>query len=139
MPSQQLQASRLLKPDEAAAAGAAWLDQRYPGWFVQINAEVLDLGDCSWCILGQLFDEYTLAVAEHAVEWFGHHPGRHNASAYIEFQHELALLGFTIDSPIPAPIPASGVDNYYEALSGAWRREIADRLAGAEVIPGGGE
>lgn len=38
---------------EAAARGAAWLDEKCPTWFQEINLTTLDLGDPVYCVLGQ--------------------------------------------------------------------------------------
>jgi hypothetical protein len=40
------------------AKGAALLDQERPGWVEQVNAELLFLGSCTRCILGQLLGHY---------------------------------------------------------------------------------
>jgi hypothetical protein len=38
--------------------GAALLDEKFPGWDAKIDVNLLDLTDCSWCVLGQLFGRY---------------------------------------------------------------------------------
>lgn len=47
-----------LTPDgnllDLAEAGAAFLDQRVPSWFVVVNPRTLDLGSGHLCVLGQL-------------------------------------------------------------------------------------
>lgn len=42
---------------EAAAKGAALLDERMPGWHARIDLDRLDLADGKQCVLGQLFPE----------------------------------------------------------------------------------
>lgn len=37
------------------ARGAAWLDEKYPQWFGKIDLSILDLGDCTQCVLGQVY------------------------------------------------------------------------------------
>lgn len=39
---------------EEVIRGAAFLDERRPGWRDQINLDTLDLGMCTTCVLGQL-------------------------------------------------------------------------------------
>lgn len=41
-----------------AAAGAAFLDSRLPGWAGRIERTALDMADCKRCILGQLFGDF---------------------------------------------------------------------------------
>lgn len=40
---------------ERVARGAAWLDQKYPQWFLSIDLSILDLSDCTQCVLGQIY------------------------------------------------------------------------------------
>jgi hypothetical protein len=40
---------------ERVARGAAWLDEKYPQWFTKIDLSILDLGDCTQCVLGQVY------------------------------------------------------------------------------------
>lgn len=40
---------------QAAAKGAALLDEEIPGWADRIDLPTLDLGSCTRCVLGQLF------------------------------------------------------------------------------------
>lgn len=37
------------------ARGAAWLDEKYPGWYSKIDLSVLDISDCYQCVLGQVY------------------------------------------------------------------------------------
>lgn len=43
-------------------AGMELLDIEAPGWREEIDLEKLNLGDCESCILGQLFERYTLGL-----------------------------------------------------------------------------
>jgi hypothetical protein len=49
-------------PDAPVAArvraGAALLDRRRPGWHDHIDVRLLDVGNCRWCLFGQLFGDY---------------------------------------------------------------------------------
>lgn len=47
---------------EKVAAGAEWLDETHPGWEREIDLAVLDLGDCSMCVLGQVFGGYFIGL-----------------------------------------------------------------------------
>lgn len=40
---------------ERVARGAAWLDEKYPGWFLKIDLGTLDLSRCTQCVLGQVY------------------------------------------------------------------------------------
>lgn len=47
----------MLTPEQAkenVARGAAFLDQRYPGWEDRIDLGTLTLSSCTQCVLGQL-------------------------------------------------------------------------------------
>ncbi len=48
-----------MEPITSVKQGAELLDRINPGWFLAINTEELDLGDCDKCVLGQLYGEYT--------------------------------------------------------------------------------
>lgn len=41
--------------DERVAAGAAFLDEHWPGWDYQIDIEMFDLCDPCECVLGQVY------------------------------------------------------------------------------------
>lgn len=40
---------------DRVARGAAWLDEKYPQWFSKIDLSILDLGNCTQCVLGQVY------------------------------------------------------------------------------------
>lgn len=46
---------------ERVSAGIALLDEKKPGWASLVDLESLDMASTSWCILGQVFDGYTIA------------------------------------------------------------------------------
>lgn len=48
---------------ERIERGAAFLDEKVPGWRDRIDLDVLDIGDCDRCILSQL---EAWSVAPHA-------------------------------------------------------------------------
>ena len=47
---------------QRVARGAALLDELVPGWVTEVDLAWLKLADCSECVLGQVFDNYTFAV-----------------------------------------------------------------------------
>lgn len=44
--------------NERAAAGAALLDTKRPGWAREIDCATLDIATGRWCVLGQLYGGY---------------------------------------------------------------------------------
>lgn len=40
---------------DRVARGAAWLDEKYPQWFDKIDLSILDLSNCTQCVLGQVY------------------------------------------------------------------------------------
>ena len=38
--------------------GAAMLDRRKPGWEKDLNLDTLEMVDCQFCVLGQLYGSY---------------------------------------------------------------------------------
>lgn len=49
---------------DRVARGAAELDILHPGWFKKINVDVLSLGSCTLCILGQLYGKFPDALCQ---------------------------------------------------------------------------
>jgi hypothetical protein len=48
--------------EQAVAKGARLLDRRYPGWECRIDTEMLNIGNSTNCICGQLYGEYNKGV-----------------------------------------------------------------------------
>jgi hypothetical protein len=46
------------KPRECVAQGIELLDSINPYWDEQIELDILDIGDCNRCILGQLYNHF---------------------------------------------------------------------------------
>lgn len=46
--------------EERVKRGAALLDKKYPGWADRIELDRLDLGSCTTCVLGQLYQDQTI-------------------------------------------------------------------------------
>lgn len=97
-----------------AAAGAALLDQRWPGWHHQVDPGRLDLEDWRADVLGQLYGTFGLGV--HKLT-----PGLGEAEvdawtvAHGFDPHDLDLA------------PSTGPVHAYLALTEAWRAEIRRR------------
>ena len=109
---------------ERAASGATFLDQYAPAqedgvpWFdpSRIDLDVLEMGSCESCILGQLFegDFYAGMVA------------------LVLRGSPLCRLGFDIrEDGMPGfgPSRVEGIREEYEELTTAWTREISRRRA----------
>jgi hypothetical protein len=60
---------------ERVAAGAAWLDERAPGWIGQIDLSELDIEEPCNCILGQVYGHYFRSPRDARID--------DDASAYI--------------------------------------------------------
>jgi hypothetical protein len=84
---------------ERVAAGAALLDQRDPDWWRAIRPADLDIGSCCSCVLGQLFGDYDVGMAEVGIT-----------------EDEDADLGFNIYRPTDIA-----------ALNAEWKRVITER------------
>lgn len=50
--------------DQRVALGAAWLDEKRPGWRDQISLTELRMEQCAKCVLGQVFSDFA-----HVYEW----------------------------------------------------------------------
>ena len=92
----------------SAARGAAYLDNRRPGWHNEIDVDNLDLRSLDACVLGQLYGDW--GAGQDALEEF-----RWNGEAQIEY-------GFEVAAPHSTP--------RYAALTEAWRVEILRRREG---------
>jgi hypothetical protein len=100
-----------------AAAGAALLDQQRPGWHHQVDGDRLDLEDWRSDVLGQLFGSFgagvhklTGGLSEAAVDaWTVAH-------------------GFDVDDT--DLVLSAGPRAAYQALTDAWRAELARRQGG---------
>lgn len=59
---------------DRVAAGAAFLDEKRPGWFNEIDNATLDIASAKECVCGQLFGSYstgigTLGASTHSVDY----------------------------------------------------------------------
>jgi hypothetical protein len=92
-----------------AKNGATLLDEKKPDWWRTLDLDVLDLKDCSLCVVGQTFGGYATGMTE----LFG--PSSNNAMA---FKHGFDSCSMT------------GV----ERLHGAWCDEVMSRRASAALV-----
>lgn len=90
-----------LSPDATAARGAAWLDERVPGWADHINLDNFTIASCQKCVLGQLFGNYVDGVSE------------------LRIVGQQIWLGFGLDG--------TRSPSHCGELDEAWRREISGR------------
>lgn len=88
---------------EAARRGAAFLDEVAPRWVKRVRIRSLDLGDCYFCVLGQLHGSYGDGIDRYADEDLGRRA--------VEF-------GFSL------PI---GRESAYHELTRCWKDEIRQR------------
>jgi hypothetical protein len=103
---------------ERVAAGAAWLDQREPGWHDRINLSRLRMQSGCCCILGQLRSDLS-------GNW---------SQLLAAFGLELAFDGTGGDPEVDLGfdrVPFSGEpDTEWADLEAEWRRVIGQRRAG---------
>jgi hypothetical protein len=97
------------KITERAAFGAAFLDEKRPGWWQLINLGTLDLQDGCTCIGGQL------------------------AGAGQLYVHFVTELGLSYSDEIEYGFDGDEDGSEYEALTAAWRDLIARRREDAGV------
>jgi hypothetical protein len=100
-----------------AAAGAALLDQRRPGWHQQVDRDRLDLEDWRADILGQLYGSFGTGV--HKLTG-----GRSEA----EVDAWTVAHGFDLDEVDLGR--SGGPRDAYQALTDAWRDQLSRRQGG---------
>lgn len=96
------------------ARGAAYLDDVMPGWYRQIDAATLELGDGRCCVLGQLHGDFRLGLGRSAILRLSSAP-RANLSP--------VALGFLCVQDVPE----AWQEQDYAHLNQAWREEVARR------------
>jgi hypothetical protein len=100
-----------------AAAGAALLDRRLPGWHQDVDPDWLDMEDGRVDMLGQLYGWFEIGIAALT-------PGLGEA----EVEAWVVAHGFDLDdSDLP---PKGGSVDAYQVLTEAWRAELVRRRAG---------
>lgn len=100
-------------PAQAAAKGAALLDEEAPGWAERIDLPTLDLGSCWTCVLGQIFAG----------------PNSHPGGPYFTGLHQLGLD--TKEAATEHGFAALYLDED-AALGEAWTAEILRRVQAGE-------
>jgi hypothetical protein len=97
-----------------AAAGAALLDQRWPGWHHQVDPGRLDLEDWRADILGQLYGTFGAGVHKLTV-----------GLSEAEVDAWTVAHGFDVDDLDLRP--STGPVHAYLALTEAWQAELRRR------------
>lgn len=46
----------MLTIEQRVAKGAAWLDEKYPGWWAKVDIATLAVSSCRKCVLAQVYD-----------------------------------------------------------------------------------
>lgn len=104
--------------EEEVARGAAWLDANAPPdkpWYEVIDLDVLEMDDCSRCVLGQTF-------AHHA-----------DLKSSLPFGYDYAIRN------LDAPVYGTGFSvlwgsaREYDILCDAWVALIKERRVGAAI------
>src|SRR5687768_423496 len=54
------------------AAGAAWLDENFPGWEREIDLGTLDLRSCDACVCGQSLRKYAAENIDYFMDGFNY-------------------------------------------------------------------
>jgi len=90
---------------ERAAAGAAYFDALQPGWFEDVNLDILDMSQADACVSGQVF-------GVEIYRWLDRHP------ADVAFGLVLAEGENDHDAR----------DEGYGPLTEAWREQIEQRI-----------
>ena len=93
---------------ERVAAGAAFLDEREPGWDKRIDLDKLSIGSGCNCVLGQLYQGFGLGLV---------------ATGLVDTIDQDVDLGFYWDDE-------GTVREEVQDLTAAWQRLIAARRAG---------
>lgn len=82
---------------ERVARGAAWLDERFPGWERKIDLGILDISDAECCVCAQVIPkelvEAVVAEAAHRGRFFSY-PSGYTAVATANGGTNLARHGF---------------------------------------------
>lgn len=134
----------------AVANGAAWLDKRYPGWVDVIQVATLNLGDCSACVLGQVWSgcvpegerehiltQVAAALGDSSAAYYLRRGVAEDQGYQILVVHDLNVitdghfdpmveLGF-VTSACTVDCPDECSDDSYDQLTDEWTRMIIHR------------
>lgn len=126
---------------ECAERGAELLDNRWPGWWQEVDLSRLDLSNSCQCVLGQLGVDYNRAGRQ----MLG---ADYTSNAYAEQQD----TGYSLFTNVIFPhlgMSEDDVQNYgfdefwedddefttYDGLTEAWTREVNDRRQALGAMP----
>ena len=114
---------------ERVAAGAAFLDEREPGWCKRIDPDRLDMSAECRCVLGQLTTDLEDPWWSDITAKFG------IRSAASTFSDDVRLCDWELGFNASLARGRAEQDREYAELGAEWRRVIAERrtrvLAGA--------
>lgn len=97
---------------ERVQAGCEFLDQIRPGWETSIDLTVLDLSDCTVCVVGQVGGpEAELGL------WALTHDDKH------------------LDDGWPVKLGFNDAEEQYSSLTRAWKKAIRARLSASAAPP----
>ena len=112
---------------DAVANGAQLLDERYPGWWRQIDLPILRLNDCRQCVCGQLaadmfddespIDAYQLMLDTMGLTWLG--------NDYV--------YGFNLTEDDRLRCDEDEIDTMFRELDHEWHQVIVARLRADEL------
>ena len=110
--------SQYLTTEERVAQGVALLDTVRPGWIDEIDLDYLDMSEPGYCVLGQVFGEYTGTIVDlSGIIGTG--------DDYVESAHARDVWAVAHGFEIPF----NGTQRSYDRLEAVWRGIIEDRLA----------
>lgn len=110
--------------EDRVARGADWLDTNYPDWWRTINLDLLDVGDCTVCVLGQLYGDFEEGARRfaqsHGLDVFDHDTYGTQTDVAVEFAWQ---GGFDVIREIELP------QYEYPRMNLLWDQLIRDRRA----------
>lgn len=106
----------------AVKRGIYWLDENYPGWAQQINLEMLDMSECTDCVIGQAIGSYSHTINLAAV---GNGDYNHSAATQWSVEHGFETPNTLVYSN-PEYAVAQGYS--YRELDTLWSEEVQKRL-----------
>lgn len=128
--------SRNMVAAERVAAGAAFLDQNWPQWWVEIDEDNLNLASACNCVLGQLGVDYNKSAAAFdvdldAVEMQQVERDQPEGFTFV-LDYVFPHLGLSAED---ADRLGFDSDDYlsYDDLEAEWRRVITDRRLGTII------
>lgn len=130
---------------ECAERGAELLDNRWPGWWQEIDLSRLDLSDSCNCVLGQLGVDYNRAGRQMLNINRDVTSDPYVAQQVSGYSLFLNVIFPDLDIP-PEEMPHYGFDSdyeepghwptTYEGLTAAWTRIISTRIVTREDLMG---